>query len=192
VRRLYTTDALGIVDEDLIEEVGSALLARCESILAVTAAHYGQIQCPQCAALIVREGHSRGSTVLVCARCDWSLPWADYHRTYRGRQLFGANAVGVFRDFVARFPTLTEPRARMLAIDRLLHEFHTGLREDGRPVAANLLEGTLREVIAFLDTLSADRGHTNEVRQTARRWQEHLQALSWAQNFVPSNADAQP
>jgi hypothetical protein len=120
------------------------------------------------------------------------VPWAAYHRTYRGKQLYGANAVAIFADFVACFPTLTEPRAKMLAIDRLLHEFHAGLRADGRPVAANLLEGTLREVIAFLDTLSAGGGHTEEVRQTARQWQEHLQALSWAQHFVTPNADDAP
>ncbi len=37
ILQLYATDAKGIVDEELIDEVGYALLTRCESITAVTA-----------------------------------------------------------------------------------------------------------------------------------------------------------
>ena len=33
IRRLYETDARGIYDEDLINEVGHGLLARCESFI---------------------------------------------------------------------------------------------------------------------------------------------------------------
>ena len=36
IRRLYETDARGIVDEDLIDEVGFALYARCQSILCAS------------------------------------------------------------------------------------------------------------------------------------------------------------
>ncbi|MBI5289694.1 MAG: hypothetical protein HY873_12045, partial [Chloroflexi bacterium] len=32
IRRLYTRDAKGIVDEELIDEVGYAMYARCHSI----------------------------------------------------------------------------------------------------------------------------------------------------------------
>ena len=35
IRRLYESDASGLLDEDLLEEVGSLLLQRCKSILNV-------------------------------------------------------------------------------------------------------------------------------------------------------------
>ena len=43
ILRLYQTDAQGIVDEDLIDEVGHGLLARCESIRIVSDAYKGRI-----------------------------------------------------------------------------------------------------------------------------------------------------
>ena len=36
IRRLYETDALGIYDDELIDDVGYALLARCRSFLAAS------------------------------------------------------------------------------------------------------------------------------------------------------------
>ena len=39
IRSLYESDAAGFQDEALADEVGAALYARCESILAVTRAH---------------------------------------------------------------------------------------------------------------------------------------------------------
>jgi hypothetical protein len=193
VRRLYETDAAGIVDDELIDEVGYALLARCESILTVTEAHHGRVSCPHCDALILREDSPAGSAVLHCAHCGWTMPWADYHRTYKGRQLYGGGAVGIFREFVARFPTLADPRAKMLAVDRLLHEFHTGLKEPGRPVAANLLDARgLQEVIDFLDALNYGSG-TGERAERAARWHERLHSLSWSRHFViPGPEDPRP
>ena len=46
IRRLYTLDAKGIVDEDLINEVGYAMYARCLSIRTATRAHSGRAMCP--------------------------------------------------------------------------------------------------------------------------------------------------
>ena len=41
IARLYASDARGIVDAELIDEVGFGLLARCQSILDATAAAQG-------------------------------------------------------------------------------------------------------------------------------------------------------
>ena len=60
VRRLYETDALGIVDEVQIDAVGYALYARCRSILQVTAAHAGRVVCPRCAAPVDRPRRLAG------------------------------------------------------------------------------------------------------------------------------------
>jgi hypothetical protein len=38
IRQLYRQDAQGIVDEELIDEVGTALYARCQSILLLSSA----------------------------------------------------------------------------------------------------------------------------------------------------------
>ena len=46
VQRIYTTDALGILDEELIDEVGWALWSKYDSLFTVSTAHYGSVLCP--------------------------------------------------------------------------------------------------------------------------------------------------
>ena len=43
IRQLYETDAQGIYDLDLINEVGYALLARCESFVTANRAREGEL-----------------------------------------------------------------------------------------------------------------------------------------------------
>ena len=45
IRQLYQNDALGAVDEILVEEVGLSLLHRCRSIWLVTRR---EVECPRC------------------------------------------------------------------------------------------------------------------------------------------------
>ena len=56
----------------------------------------------------------------------------------------------------------------MLAIDRLIHEFHYSLRQPRdlptRPVGVNLIQGRLRDVITFLNTLTYGEGTLPMVR----------------------------
>ena len=60
----------------------------------------------------------------------------------------------------------------MLAIDQLIHAFHWDLktRLPNRLVANNLLEGSLKQVISFLDDLAArDQPAKAQWRQTIQR-----------------------
>jgi hypothetical protein len=64
IRQLYESEARGIYDDDLIEEVDYALLFRCESFVAAnTAVRYGQLACVSCGGTVERsrdEGPSPG------------------------------------------------------------------------------------------------------------------------------------
>src|SRR6266542_3079726 len=143
VRRLYELDSQSIIDLDLINDVGWALWERCESILTVTTAHYGHVLCPTCGAVIERQNPWTADENVECTKCDWHIPWATYHQSYRGKQLFGANAVGIFEAYHKAFPLAQKANEKMLLIDQLIHAFHVSLKEIGRPVAANLIEGSL-------------------------------------------------
>ncbi|MDP6038304.1 MAG: hypothetical protein QGG64_07130 [Candidatus Latescibacteria bacterium] len=55
IRQFYETDAKGIYDEDLIDDVGYGLLARCESFIIANRTRSGEVLCPQCNELIQRE-----------------------------------------------------------------------------------------------------------------------------------------
>lgn len=156
IRRLYESVARGLLDDEQIDEVGVALLARCRSILTVTEAVRGRIGCPACGTVF-----RRALPQLRCPACEWSLSWERYRATYKGRQLFGGAALPAFREFCRRYPRSKSTGDKLVLIDTLLHEYHwnliRGLSEPQatRPAAACLVDGRrLADVIAFLDELS--------------------------------------
>lgn len=157
LRRLYVSDASGIRDEELVNDVGLDLYLRCQSILDVTAAVKGAVRCHGCGALI--EHHQE--PMLCCSACGWRVVWKDYQRSYREKQLFGGAALPFFQAYVAQFRIEASYREKMLAIDELIHQFHWYQKADQlspqavRPTAANLIVGRgMREVLAFLDSLT--------------------------------------
>jgi hypothetical protein len=170
IRRLYESDAKGLYDEELLDAVGVGLLARCESLLVANRARAGELPCPRCRKTVQRE------EVLRCA-CGWVLPWAAYLETIRHKQLSGAEPVlEQFREFVRAFPAARTPREKMLLIDRLIHGFHRCLKTRGptRPVAVNLIEGRMREVVAFLDGLSYGERSTPGTKESFAEWNRNL------------------
>lgn len=190
IRRLYQTEAKGIIDDELIDDVGWVLWERCDSILTVTEAHYGRVRCPSCETIIERQDPWSDNEIVRCEQCGWQIKWANYHHTYRHQQLFGANAVEVFQNYHTVFPQASSAKEKMVLIDRLIHEFHVGLKGLGRPVAANLIQGKLYEVIRFLDELTYDGESAAEVSNSRDLWRRKLFSASWSKNFIGSNEEA--
>jgi hypothetical protein len=179
VRKLYHTDALGIIDEDLIDQVGFGLYARCRSILTVTAAAAGRVECPDCAALIARQ--SADDVALRCGACGWETTWAEYHRTWQHQELYGGGAVEAFQSFVDEWPRMDTPQRKMLLIDRLIHTWHWQAREDhqlGRPAGVNLIEGSRAQVLSLLDELTYGPGSATQ--DTWRAIRQQVQAAQRA------------
>jgi hypothetical protein len=61
-------------------------------------------------------------------------------------------------EFMQRWEQARVPRKKMRLIDRLIHVWHWESRTDhakGRPAAVNLIEGSRRQALKFLDELSA-------------------------------------
>ncbi len=189
LRRLYQLDAIGVVDPELIDLVGHALEARCASILAVHDAQRGHVHCPLCArddrtTLIERPMTHDPGTTLVCPACGWRTTWGAYRDTYHRKQLNAGGAHASFETYLHAFRGAIGPRQKMLAIDRLIHEFHYSLRAQPdlptRPAGANLIDGSMTDVVAFLEELaygveSAPRAApaTPETRTVAETWREN-------------------
>jgi len=195
LRRLYESDAQGRLDEDLLDEVGFTLLERCRDILKVDSAKHGQVQCPRCERngqiTLIKRPTIRGDlrdAVLTCPVCGWQITWGDYHLSFKRKQLNPGGAADIFATFVQAFPKASTPQARMAAIDRLIHEFHYSNRFlpdlPTRPVGANLIEGNLEDVIAFLDELTFGNGSWKEnlanfrtVNERVREWKRQGKIL---------------
>ena len=153
IKRLYELDAMGVVDEELIDEVGWRLLARCESFIQAVKATQGEAACPVCGTIVLHQ--LRKDDLLICDSCGWQATWKAYFSTIQHKQLSGAEPVlALFRDYVEKFPRANKPREKMFLIDCLLTGFHYYGKTTTRPVAVNLIHAPLNEVIRFLDALS--------------------------------------
>jgi hypothetical protein len=154
IRRLYERDAMGIVDDELIDEVAFAFYARCQSIVSAST---HRVPCPICDRDFALEapGLPLLRDVLRCPRCGWATTGSDYRRSIKGKVLITQNrdAGGPFAQYPRRLEAARTPREEMLAVDWLIQQIHSLKMPRGRPVAVNLIEGTEAKVMAFLDEL---------------------------------------
>ena len=183
IRRLYESEARGVLDEALLDDVGLMLYLRCQSILEVEEARRGRVRCPHCRAVHARPDRREETEVLHCDECGWELSWQDYAKSFRRKQLSVGGAKRVFELYVQQYERTRSSRERMLLIDQLIHAFHLMLvvwSEDPqptRPACPNLIDGKLNELVPFLDSLAYGDGTRPERRQTREAWQQTLQAM---------------
>jgi hypothetical protein len=185
LRRLYESYAEGIVDGELIDDVGIALYMRCRDILTVKRARQErQVRCPACD----RAGQERFiarcdglDERIRCQVCGWEIRWHDYVRAVQRKQLNAGGATSAFENYMTRYERARSPREKMLAIDRLIHEFHYSLKElpdqPTRPAGANLIQGRMTAVAQFLDDLTAGRLSDPMMQRTRTEWEANLQAF---------------
>jgi hypothetical protein len=198
LRRLYQADAQGIVDRDLLDDVGITLLLRCQAILDVAEARKGRVKCPRCARadslasktdarepVVIQRHPTPGDArdeLLTCPACGWQITWGEYAKSYTRKQLHIGGAGPFFREYVRRYPAARTPQQKMLAIDRLIHQFHYSLRSEPdlptRSVGPNLIQGKLGDVLLFLDELTYGPGSTEGLAAMRREWEDE-----YAQNM---------
>jgi hypothetical protein len=166
IRRLYDNDAQGIIDEDLIDEVGYALYARCESVWMVT-----ERRCPECR----EKCQILNWRTMICSACGWSTSWEAYKRSYKGKRIHGGRAYEFFLTYMDEFGRARGPRQKMLAIDRVIHALHESLDQVWTtPASVNLIEGTRDEVIAFLDALAYGDTADPAMRSRKEEWRQKM------------------
>ena len=181
IRDLYLREARGDCDDELVEEVGFALFARCQSILEFSESIEGRVRCKRCQRAgrqtwILR--HSlKGSEQLECQVCGWEVLWRVYllESEKVDGQLSAGNARAAFQRYAARYPLCTTREEKILAIDRLIHEFHWILIEEGqeakawKPAGVNLLRGSTTQVVQMLNELTYGE-HTPPELLECREW----------------------
>jgi len=166
IAKLYNQSVSGICDNELADEAGWALYARCESIISATNGFEKKILiCPVCGRDIALKDN-----LFNCSCGGLHATWEEFKKSYKGKQLHAANALPIFLDYHRNFPRAKTYGEKLICIDILIHAFHIKMSyykelnnydienenvEVNRPVGANLIEGSLKEVILFLDKLSA-------------------------------------
>ena len=179
IARLYNQSVSGICDDDLVNEAGYALYARCESIVSATNGFERKILiCTACGADVPLADNK-----FICPCGYINATWDEFKRSYKGKQLHAANALPVFLTYLRDFPRAKTYGEKLVCIDVLIHSFHIKLAyyrdlesyditdENvalNRPTGANLIAGSLHEVILFLDKLSSIEGYSQGKAQWRR------------------------
>jgi hypothetical protein len=150
--RLYESDARGFRDLDLCDEVGSILHDRCETFRLVAAR---EVECPICRTAF--RVSQREATVCPGAGCAWQTDFLHYQESIRKHYAATGRAIDAYEAFRRGWSRARTYSEKMLLIDQLIHAFHFD-EKAGRPtksIASKLLEGNKKEVVRFLDRLSA-------------------------------------
>jgi hypothetical protein len=191
IRRLYESDAQGILDLELLETVGWGLYSRCDSFLLAAQARQGKVPCPACGTIILLGSRPKG--ILNCPVCGWECSSKDYLDTLKNQQLNGGpEVVALFQHYVDEFPQALEPTRKMLLIDELIHGFHHFLvsGRTRRSVGINLISGHMEFVVDFLDHLSYGPGSTPGVQETLQQWQEKIHSQAAGKRKTRRRPDA--
>lgn len=175
IERLYRLESDGVLDEDSVNEVGFALLARCESMIAATRGHVQTPVCPGCLKTMALDGDT-----VTCRACNWSTTVAAFRDSYKGKHLHAGRLEPFIEAYVEDFRKARTAKDRMLLIDILIHRCHGDFEESEvgakRLGAINLIGGKPREVKEFLDRLGgiprnqleAEAGHATWVAKVKR------------------------
>jgi hypothetical protein len=152
LKRLYEADARGIRDLALCEEVGSFLYARCATFHLVA---QGEVECPKCRAVFAVARH--GASQCSQRGCGWQTTFEGYQQSIRDHYAWTGRAVASFEAFHRRWPSARSYADKILLIDQLVHSFHVDEKtgEPVKSVASKLFEGNKKDVVRFLDELSA-------------------------------------
>lgn len=168
LKRLYASDACGLLDTDLLDDIGYSLYVRCvqgkETYEYITS---GKLRCHHCGELL-----PWANGLMVCS-CGQQYLFRDYMRSFRSNNMPSGAASQLFGRFIDEWPAAQTPAEKMRLVDWLVHEFHidllTGVK--GRCVGINLIEGTKAQIQQLiLDLAYGDVGiASNQIREDFRR-----------------------
>ncbi len=177
ILEIYQNDASGMLDADLIVDVGFRLLQRCHSIRIATSR---SVECPRCGTEFKLAETSAwrlvpGPNLCPNPGCGWQTTPEEWHQSWHHRDLLGAAAIPAINSYLHEYPLADTPQLRMLCIDQLIHAFHISLRDGqpGRSFANNLIEGSHTQVIQLLDQLFALPGGASK-----DRWREDVKKMN--------------
>jgi hypothetical protein len=143
IRRLYESDAKGMLNSELLDEIGFTIYARCLQAQEEWALmDMGKIKCHNCGNILDY------STGLITCKCGYQYMYKDYRRSFRTNNMPTGGAAHIFNEFIKRWPMAKDEVEKMRLIDWLIHEFHINLLSGnkGRFVGINLIQGTKTQI----------------------------------------------
>ena len=171
LQRLYESDAAGLADEALVDDVGITLYLRClQGQEEYSLMEKGQIKCHNCGRILPYQD------ILMECECGRQYQLREYMRSFRRNNMPSGSATHIFGAYIRDWPRAKTYAEKMRVVDTLVHEFHinlvTGVK--GRFVGINLIEGTKKQIEALILSLA----YGDEAgRETKEAFARNLQRL---------------
>jgi len=165
LHRLYESDASGILDSDLLDDIGYSFYTRCDQGLCGP-------KCTNCNEKIVFTG---GKNNIITCKCGYQYTYRGYKESYYKSKVPHGAALPAFKQFMADWEKAKTDSEKMISIDILIHAFHVSIRT-GRgygSVAANLLQGTTSEHRKLLNNLAYGENSIANLN-VKKQWSEML------------------
>ena len=166
IQRLYESQAKGMLDQELLDDIHYALYVRVSDMFEVREAQQtGRVKCRDCHAPIAepyRMGARNKGNVLKCGKCGWETTCGEFYESYTGKSLLPGSATDIFDEYLARFAKAETATDKMLLVDWLIHQFHVMQGVPRMPVGDNVIEGTTEQVRELIETLAYGPGTRRE------------------------------
>ncbi len=159
IQRLYESDARGLLDEDLLDQVMYTIHARVLDMFELREAQKtGHVRCRSCGAPIPQlywMGGGNKDRVMACERCGWQTTCGEFYESYTGKDMLPGSRTDLFQEFLERFPRAHTSKEKMLLLDWLIHAFHVQSGVSSRLVAMNVIQGSRAQLVELLTALAA-------------------------------------
>ena len=151
--KLYQNDAKGLIDEDLLDDIGYTFYARCKQARDTREClEKGEIICHHCGTVNKAASYSG----LIACPCGYYYTYREYRRSFCTHNMPAGRATEIFNAFADKWLVCKDEKEKMLLIDWLVHECHVSVMtgSQGRSVCINLIEGTLKQLRGMLEMLA--------------------------------------
>jgi hypothetical protein len=164
IQRLYDSDAQGLLDQELLDQVHYAIYVRvCDMMEVREAQQSGRVKCRHCGASIPQPyqmGARNKDKVLECVQCGWTVTCGEFYDSYSGKSLLPGSVVDVFEHYLEQFPQAKTSSQKLLLIDWLIHQFHVKQGVARMPVGQNVILGSTDQVRELIESLASGPGST--------------------------------
>ncbi|HEX2909014.1 MAG TPA: hypothetical protein VHO69_19230, partial [Phototrophicaceae bacterium] len=158
IQRLYASDARGLLDTELLDQIHFAIYVRvCDMFEVREAQQFGRVKCRNCGAPVpqpFRMGSRHKNDPLTCDQCGWQVTCGEFYASYTGKDLLPGSVTDLFETYLARFPAAQTATEKLLLIDWLIHQFHVMQGVARKPVGKNVIQGTEAQVRELIETLA--------------------------------------
>lgn len=144
IKKLYRLNAKLIYDEELVDEVGFAIYARCLQGRDETILNYsGKLLCHNC-----RKVHVSPANGIIACSCGYTYIFHEYRKSFQKAKMPSGSATPFFNEFINKWERAKTYHDKMLAIDYVIHECHLNMISNVKRgfAGCNLIQGTKKQV----------------------------------------------